>query len=139
MQRLLVRGAYVAESQVPVPLSDLPGVQRQTVCGRGCRSRQGCRAEKRRQYFIQEIPSAAELQSRGLPDLRQAGCGGCGLWAVQDDVHPASNFEPGARLPPVRMDIFYHRRVLDMPGSLPKYSGYYPSLLAVGKMIMSGL
>lgn len=52
---------------------------------------------------------------------------------------PVSNFEPEARLPPVRMDIFYHHRVLDVPGSLPKYSGYYPSLLAVGKMIMSGL
>jgi hypothetical protein len=52
---------------------------------------------------------------------------------------PASNFEPEARLPPVRMDIFYHRRVLDMPDSLPKYSGYLPSELAIGKMIMSGL
>ena len=52
---------------------------------------------------------------------------------------PASNFEPEARLPPVRMDIFYHRRVLDTPDSLPKYSGYFPSELAIGKMIMSGL
>ena len=52
---------------------------------------------------------------------------------------PASTFEREARLPPVRMDIFYHRRVLDMPDSLPKYSGYFASELAVGKMIMSGL
>jgi hypothetical protein len=30
---------------------------------------------------------------------------------------PASNFEPAARLPPVRFDMFYHRRVLDMKAS----------------------
>ena len=52
---------------------------------------------------------------------------------------PAYNFDWGAPLPPVRMDVFYHRRVRDMPDSLPKYSGYFPSELAIGKMIMSGL
>lgn len=52
---------------------------------------------------------------------------------------PASNFEPEARLPPVRFDMFYHRRVLDMPDSVPKYSGYFASELAVGKLIMGGL
>ncbi|MDW9428542.1 hypothetical protein GOB07_24930 [Sinorhizobium meliloti] len=52
---------------------------------------------------------------------------------------PADIFEPEAPLPPVRFDMFYHRRVLDMPDSVPKYSGYFPSELAVGKMIMSGL
>ena len=52
---------------------------------------------------------------------------------------PASKFQPMARLPPVRLDIFYHRRVHDMPDGLPKYSGYYRSELAIGKMIMGGL
>jgi hypothetical protein len=52
---------------------------------------------------------------------------------------PASNFELTAWLPPIQLDIFYHRRVLDMPDSLPKYSGYYSSQLAVGKIIMRGL
>ncbi|TDW25263.1 hypothetical protein EV128_119135 [Rhizobium azibense] len=62
---------------------------------------------------------------------------GAGLFKVV--LIPASNFEPDALLPPVRMDIFYHRRVLDIPGNLPKYSGYFASELAVGKMIMNGM
>jgi hypothetical protein len=45
---------------------------------------------------------------------------------------------PGVQRQTVR-GLFYHRRVLDMPDTLPKYSGYYPSQLAIGKMIMSGL
>jgi hypothetical protein len=52
---------------------------------------------------------------------------------------PANNFEAGARLPQVRMDIFYDRRVLDIHDDLPKYSGYFPSQLSVGRMIVSGL
>ncbi|MBY3181099.1 GFA family protein [Rhizobium sp. 25PS6] len=52
---------------------------------------------------------------------------------------PTSNFGPETRLPPVRMDIFYHRRVMDMADSLPKYSGYFASEFAVGKLIMGGL
>ncbi|RWO33525.1 MAG: hypothetical protein EOS10_07485 [Mesorhizobium sp.] len=84
---------------------------------------------------------------RPPPNFNRGACRTCGKPVVEvagfgpfkTMFIPASNFEPGARLPPVRMDIFYHRRVLDMPGSLRKYSGYYPSLLAVGKMIMSGL
>jgi hypothetical protein len=70
----------------------------------------------------------------GKPAVEIAGVGPFRLMFI-----PASNFASGARLPPVRMDIFYHRRVLDMPDRLPKYSGYVSSQLAVGKLIMSGL
>lgn len=98
MQHLLVRGTYLAESQVPVPLPDLPVRRRTSIAG-------------------------------------SAGLAASPLWVAgvvpfKVMFIPACNFEPEARLPPVRMDIFYHRRVLDMPGRLPKYSGYYPSLLA---------
>jgi hypothetical protein len=70
----------------------------------------------------------------GKPVVEVAGVGPFKVMFI-----PASNFEPEALLPPVRMDIFYHRRVLDMPRSLPKNSVYYPSLLAVGKMTMRGV
>ena len=70
----------------------------------------------------------------GKPVVEVAGVGPFKVMFI-----PASTFEPEARLPPVRMDIFYHRRVLDMPDSLPKYSGYFASEWAVGKMIMRGL
>ncbi|AXB80479.1 GFA family protein [Novosphingobium sp. P6W] len=52
---------------------------------------------------------------------------------------PASNFEPEARLPPVQFDMFYHRRIVEMSDSVPKYSGYWSSEFAVGKLIMRGL
>lgn len=48
---------------------------------------------------------------------------------------PASNFETESQLPAIKMDIFYHRRVSDMPDNLPKYRGYWSSELAVGKLI----
>ncbi|WP_234851701.1 hypothetical protein [Sinorhizobium meliloti] len=70
----------------------------------------------------------------GKPVVELAGVGPFKVMFI-----PAWNFAPEARLPPVRMDIFYHRRVLDMPSNLPKYSGYFANELAVGKMIMSGL
>jgi len=84
---------------------------------------------------------------RPPPNFNRGICGSCGKPVVEVAgvgpfkvmFIPVSTFKPDARLPPVRMDIFYHRRVQDMPGSLPRYSGYFPSLLAVGKMIMSGL
>ncbi|MCW5298907.1 GFA family protein [Herbaspirillum lusitanum] len=70
----------------------------------------------------------------GKPIVEVAGFGPFKVMFI-----PASNFELVAQLPPVRLDIFYHRRVQDMPGSLPKYRGYYASLLAVGKLITGGL
>jgi hypothetical protein len=73
-------------------------------------------------------------QSCGTPFVEVAGFGPFKVMFI-----PASNFELAARLPPVRMDIFYHRRVQDLPDGLPKHSGYYPSLWAVGKLIMGGL
>ena len=70
----------------------------------------------------------------GKPVVEVAGVGPFKVMFI-----PASNFEREARLPPVRMDVYYHRRVEDMPDRLPKYSGYLPRELAIMKMIMSGL
>jgi hypothetical protein len=52
---------------------------------------------------------------------------------------PVTTFGPNLQLPSPRMDIFYHRRVMDITDGLPRYSGYFASELAVGKLIMSGL
>ncbi|MER8694089.1 GFA family protein [Mesorhizobium opportunistum] len=70
----------------------------------------------------------------GKPVVEVAGFGRFKVMFI-----PASNFESAARLPPVRFDMFYHRRVRDTPDSVPKYSGYFASELAVGKLIVSGL
>jgi hypothetical protein len=70
----------------------------------------------------------------GKPVVEVAGAGPFKVMFI-----PASNFKSAARLPPVRFDMFYHRRVQDMPDNVPKYSGYFASELAVGKLIMRGL
>ena len=70
----------------------------------------------------------------GKPVVEVAGAGPFKVMFI-----PASNFELPDRLPPIRVDIFYHRRVQDMHDSLPKYSGYFASEFAVGKLIMAGL
>ena len=137
--RLLVRGACVAEGEVPLPLPDLPGIQRHTVRRRGRRTREGCRAEKRGQHLVREyrLPpnfNRGVCRTCGKPVVEVAGAGPFKVMFI-----PASNFEIRDRLPPVRVDIFYHRRVQDMHDSLPKYSGYFASEWAVGKLIMAGL
>ena len=65
----------------------------------------------------------------GKPVVEVAGIGPFKVMFI-----PVSNFELPDRLPPVRVDIFYHRRVHDMSDSLPKYCGYFSSELAVGKL-----
>lgn len=70
----------------------------------------------------------------GKPVVEIAGFGPSKVMFI-----PAINFESMARLPPVQLDIFYHRRVQDMRDSLPKHSGYFSSEWAVGKLIMGGL
>lgn len=44
-----------------------------------------------------------------------------------------------AALPAPAMHVFYHRHVAEASDSLPKLNGYWPSELAVTRLIMSGL
>ena len=52
---------------------------------------------------------------------------------------PAGNFENQAMLLNPQMHIFYDRRLTDCADDLPKYSGYFSSMLAAGRLIMRGL
>lgn len=104
-------------------------------------------AVRAKQVVLKDAGNISFRKYRPPPNFNRGACRICGkpvvevagVWPFKVMFIPVSTFEPEANLPPVRMDIFYHRRVLDMPGSLPRYSGYFPSLLAVGKLIMSGL
>lgn len=51
---------------------------------------------------------------------------------------PSSNFLNQDLLPPAQMHVFYNRRVKDIADALPKHSGYFPSELAIGRMLMRG-
>lgn len=70
----------------------------------------------------------------GKPVVEVAGIGSFKVMFI-----PTSNFGLQNRLPPIQIDIFYHRRVQDISDSVPKYSGYFSSELAVGKLIMREL
>ncbi|MCC8538732.1 GFA family protein [Xanthomonas codiaei] len=70
----------------------------------------------------------------GRPVIEIAGAGALKVMFI-----PVANFDTGTPLPPVRMDIFYHRRVHDMPDGAPRYCSYFSSELAVGRLILRGL
>lgn len=84
---------------------------------------------------------------RSLPNFDRGSCRKCGkpiseiagLGPFKVMFIPINTFDLPASLPPVRLDIFYHRRVLDMPDSVPKYNGYYSSQFAVGRMVIGEL
>ncbi|ASP74698.1 GFA family protein [Sinorhizobium meliloti] len=104
-------------------------------------------AVRAKDVVLEKAGNISFKKYRPPPNFNRGVCRTCGKPVVEVAGFgpfkvlfiPACNFAPVARLPPVRMDIFYHRRVLDMPDSLPKYSGYFASELAVAKMIMKGM
>ena len=83
---------------------------------------------------------------RWPPALRRGTCPTCGAPAVgflrlapfvQLAFVPSANFPDPAALPAPGVHIFYHRRVADAPDSVPKFSGYWPSELAVTRMVLA--
>jgi hypothetical protein len=85
---------------------------------------------------------------RAPPALRRGTCRSCGLpvlgtlWLapfVELAFVPARNIKARDSLPDASMHVFYHRRVKDIDDVLPKVSGYWPSELAVTRMVMGGL
>lgn len=82
------------------------------------------------------------------PALRRGVCAVCSAPVVgflrlapfvQLAFVPSNNFSVPAALPSPSAHIFYHRRVCDAQDSLPKVSGYWPSELAVTKMVMGSM
>lgn len=82
---------------------------------------------------------------RSPPALRRGTCAACGEPAVgflrlaplvQLAFVPSTNFPAPAALPAPGAHIFYHRRVADAADSVPKFSGYWPSELAVTRMVL---
>jgi len=54
-------------------------------------------------------------------------------------IVPSANFPDPAVLPGPALHIFYDRRVADAEDSLPRYSGYWSSELALGRRLMGAL
>lgn len=70
----------------------------------------------------------------GQPALEAAGAGPLKVLFV-----PTPNLGRRDLLPPVRMHVFYHRRVANAHDEVPKHSGYLRSQLAIGRLLLSGL
>ncbi len=82
------------------------------------------------------------------PALRRGTCPSCkapvvGFLRLAPFVQlvfvPSQNFAMPSKLPAPQTHIFYHRRVAEVNDGLPKISGYWPSELAVTKMVMGNL
>ena len=84
---------------------------------------------------------------RPPPNVSRGLCRKCGKPAVEYALFgpfklffiPSTNFQRQDLLPPVHMHIFYHRRLTDAQDYLPKYTGYFPSTVAIGKLLMGGV
>ena len=81
---------------------------------------------------------------RPPPNLNRARCPQCGNPAMETMgvrplqlvFLPSKSFVEQSLLPPVRVHVFYNRRVADVADDLPKYAHYWPSQFAITKTIM---
>ena len=78
------------------------------------------------------------------PNLNRTRCARCGKPAMETMgagplklvFVPSKSFVEQKLLPPVRLHVFYNRRVVDAADDLPKYAHYWPSQFAIMKTIM---
>jgi hypothetical protein len=81
---------------------------------------------------------------RPPPNLNRSRCVRCGKPAMETMgagptrlvFVPSKSFVEQDLLPPVRLHVFYNRRVADAADDLPKYAHYWPSQFAIMKTIM---
>jgi hypothetical protein len=97
------------------------------------------------------LPKDASVQFKSYrlpPALRRGTCLACGAPVVgflrlapltRLAFVPSRNFLTPNALPSPRAHIFYHRRVKAADDQLPKFSGYWPSELAVSRMVMTNI
>lgn len=94
-----------------------------------------------------EMKGTADLihkKYRLPPNLNRTRCAKCSKPAMETmDAGPlklvflpSKIFVEQELLPPVRLHVFYNRRVADVADDLPKYSHYWPSQFAISKTIM---
>ena len=81
---------------------------------------------------------------RPPPNLNRSRCAKCGKPAMETMgagplklvFVPSKSFVEQNLLPPVRLHVFYNRRVVDIADDLHKYSHYWPSEFAITKTIL---
>jgi hypothetical protein len=96
------------------------------------------------QVSMKGTATLAYRKYRLPPNLNRAKCLQCGKPAretmgmrpLQLVFLPSKSFIEQSVLPPVRLHVFYNRRVADVADDLPKYSHYWPSQFAITKTVM---
>jgi hypothetical protein len=87
-------------------------------------------------------------QYRAPPALQRGTCASCGAPVagflslapfLKLAFVPSANLPDPAALPKPQAHIFYHRRLADAADGLPKISGYWPSQLAVTRLVVGTL
>ena len=97
-----------------------------------------------RQIEMKGRDSLSFKKYRPPPNLNRGRCRTCGQPAMETMgagplqlvFVPSGSFAEQTLLPPVRLHVFYNRRVADVADSLPKYSHYWPSQFAITKTIL---
>ena len=94
-----------------------------------------------------EMKGTADLihkKYRLPPNLNRTRCPTCGKPAMETMgagplklvFVPSKRFAESSLLPPIRLHVFYNRRVADVADELPKYAHYWPSQFAITKTIL---
>ena len=81
------------------------------------------------------------------PNLNRGRCENCGKQVVETAGFgpfkllfiPSDTFASPHLLPLVHMHVFYTRRLQDVHDDLPEHSGYWPSQMAIGSLLLSKL
>ena len=98
-----------------------------------------------------QLPEPCDIEFRRYrlpPALRRGTCPECQAPVLgflrlaplmQLAFVPTRNLLEQESLPEPAMHVFYHRHVAEVLDALPKIEGYWPSELAVTRLVMSGL
>ena len=96
----------------------------------------------RRSVVLPQIEAIRFKKYRTPPALSRGTCTSCGSPVValmpfpRLAFIPAPNYPQSHKLPAPAMHIFYQSRISDVHDNLPKYSGYWPSELAVTRLVL---
>ena len=114
-----------------------------------------CQAFTGQPYSDVSVLASRDVEAEGMerlsyrkyrlpPNLNRGRCRTCdkpaietmGAWSLKLMFIPSANFVEQDLLPPVRMHVFYNRRVVDVADDLPKHQHYWPSQFAITKLIL---
>ena len=135
LRDFLVQDQQSAGGTFRVSLSVLPELYGRSILWRIGTVRLSDRDERYGIPYPQKVQATPNLNRTlcakcGKPTMETMGAGPLKLVFV-----PSKNFVQQELLPPVRLHVFYNRRMADIADNLTKYQHYWPSQFAIIKTI----